>query len=347
MAMPAHGLPGVAVGQRGSRRIGIVAAVLAAAVLIAWRVTPSGTDGSMSVSVLTDSVGTGIKVGNDVRLDGVQVGRIADIAAADGHQRITLSLGRGQLFGLTDAMGVDYVPGNLFGVAEIDLQRGSGGQALVDRAVIDLTGPRADRARDATIATLLHSVGTFSNDVLTPQLMSVLERISSGTAAFTPLIESIIAITRAVADTQRLPSSFLLAQYGSALSGLPSTLDGVLRTLGSVDENIYLSAPEHMDKFNASTEMLSSELIPAAATLLGTGQRHLGDAASTLVPVLQRLARTVPTPETSGQELSELLRRLNAAMPDSPNGPHLNLRIDLRGVPVLSTPLQALAEGGR
>lgn len=337
--MPAYGLPGVATDARLSRRIGIIVVTVAALVLTGWRMLPSRDDGTLSVAVLTDKVGTGLKTGNDVRLDGVAVGRVEAIEPSGQRQRITLTLHRDQLFGLTDAFGVDYVPGNLFGVAEIALERGSGGATLADGAVVDLTGARADQVRDATISTLLRSVGTFSNEVLTPDLISILDRISSGTSAFTPLVEAIVATVRAVADTQRLPSSFLLGQYGATLAGLPSTTHGLLGLLSTAYDAEYLRSPENLAKFDASTQMIVTEFIPALANVLSTAETHFADTVNTLVPVLSMLSHTVSDPARSSAELGELLRRLGVAMPDTGNGPVLNLAVDLRGVPGLAVPL--------
>ncbi|MFE3960945.1 MlaD family protein [Nocardia sp. NPDC059091] len=337
--MPAYGLPGVATDARRSRRIGVIAVAVTLALVTGWRMLPARDDGTLSVTVLTDKVGTGIKTGNDVRLDGVAVGRVEAIEGVDRRQRLTLTLRRDQLFGLTSTLGVDYVPGNLFGVAEITLERGQGGTALADGAVIDLTGAHADHVRDATISTLLRSVGTFSTDVLTPDLMSVLDRISSGTSGFTPLVEAIVASVRAIADTQRLPSSFLLGQYGSTLAGLPSTTHGLLDLLSTAYDAEYLRSPENLAKFDASTQMIVTQFIPITAQVLATAGTHFGDTANVLVPVLSMLAHTVPDPARSSAELSELLRRLGAAMPDTPDGPVLNLSVDLRGVPGLAVPL--------
>ncbi|PXX58454.1 ABC-type transporter Mla subunit MlaD [Nocardia tenerifensis] len=337
--MPAFGLPGVATDARLSRRIGIVVVAVAVLMLIGWRMLPSRNDGTLSVAVLTDKVGTGLKTGNNVRLDGVAVGRVSAIESAGQRQRITLTLHRDQLFGLTDAFGVDYVPGNLFGVAEIALERGPGGAALADGAVVDLTGARAGQVRDATISTLLRSVGTFSNEVLSPELISILDRISSGTSAFTPLIEAVVASVRAIAETQRLPSSFLLGQYGATLAGLPSTTHGLLGLLSTAYDAEYLRSPENLARFDASTQMIVTEFIPALATVLSTAETHFADTVSTLVPVLAMLTRTVPDPARSGVELGELLRRLGAALPDTADGPVLNLAVDLRGVPGLAVPL--------
>ncbi|WP_460726615.1 MlaD family protein [Nocardia heshunensis] len=297
--------------------------------------------------MLTDEVGAGIVVGDDVRLDGVQIGRIAAIEPTDRHLQLTLDLEKGSASGLTDGLGIDFVPANLFGVSEVELQRGTAGDRLSAHSIVDLTGTRSGRARDATISTLLNQLGSFSNDVLSPELVPVLQRISTGTKAFTPLIETIISITRDIADTQRLPSSFLLGQYGSMLGGLPSTTDGLLQLLGAANNAEYMRSPEHVQKFDASARMLETELLPSVTSVLATGERYFAGTTATLVPVLAALAHIVPTPEQSGHDLSELLDRLNQAMPDTPGGPVLNVSVDLRGVPGLAAPLTAALAAGQ
>jgi ABC-type transporter Mla subunit MlaD len=90
-----------------------------ALVLAAWQLVPAlGHSDTLSVTLLTDRVGAGIQAGDAVRLDGVKVGSIDSIDTDDSvRQRISLRLDRGELTGVTDALNVDYAPGNLFGVS--------------------------------------------------------------------------------------------------------------------------------------------------------------------------------------------------------------------------------------
>ncbi|MFB7718260.1 MlaD family protein [Nocardia sp. NPDC056100] len=328
------------------RLVGAITAAAAAAAVIGWHFAPQRTSPDrVTVQLLTESVGNGIESGSDVRLDGVRVGSVAAIATAGtGRQSIHIELDRTQITGLTDALGVDYAPGNLFGVSEIELRPGSGGAPLRDRTVVDLTGDRAVRARDATISTLLRSLGQLTNDVVTPQMISVLHRIASDTRAFTPLFQAIVTTAQSVADTQRLPSSYLLRQYGSTLAGVPPTVQGVLDVLNAPYSDPYLRQPDKLAKFDASVSMVANNLIGALTGALDTGNAYYAGCAGVFVPLLSALAGTVPDPDATSDRLTELLRRVGAAMPETPDGPMVNITVDLRGVPALAVPLSALLD---
>ncbi|WP_067828528.1 MlaD family protein [Nocardia inohanensis] len=342
--MPAYGLPGVTTTPRAARVAGLAVAVATAAGVLATQLIPNRPDpATMAVTVRTERIGTGVETGSDVRFAGVRIGSVTGVdREADGSQRLEMRIDRTDSVGLTDALSLDYAPGNLFGISEVVLKPGSGGTALIDASVIDLTGPNAGRAADATISALLNSLGQFTNDVLTPQLTAVLSKIATETRAFAPLMQAIVTTMQAVADTQRLPSSFLLEQYGSTLAGLPPTVRGLLDLLNAPFSNAYLAQPGKIDKFNANLDMIKDDLLTAANDLLITGRTHYAEYVDILTPLLTALAHTVPRPQQSSAELAELLRRLHEAMPDNGNGPVLNLSVALRGVPAVAVPLAGL-----
>ncbi|WP_405492762.1 MlaD family protein [Nocardia sp. NBC_00511] len=296
----------------------------------------------MSVDVLTRQLGAGLKSGADVRLDGVKVGAVADIAPiTGGRQRITLRLDSSQLFGLTDALGIDFAPGNLFGISEIELQPGGGGAALHDGTVVDLSDEKSSRTRDATLSTVLASVGTLTGDVLTPQLATVLSQLSGDIKGFVPLLQSIVVTIRAMADTQNLPASFLLGQLGQTLSGLPATVDGGLRLLYYPYTNQYMASDANRARFDATIAAIRNGLVPAVDSVLATGEKYYAGLTGPLAPLLGAIAASVGTPQRSGQELSQLLDRLGKSFRDTPDGPVLDIAVELRGVPGLAVPLLA------
>lgn len=126
---------------------------------------------------------------------------------------------------------------------------------------------------------------------------------------------------------------------GSTLAGLPSTTHGLLDLLSAAYDAEYLRSPENLAKFDASTQMIVNQFIPTLTNVLATAGTHFADTADVLVPVLSMLAHAVPDPAHSSAELGELLRRLGAAISDTPDGPVLNLAVELRGVPGLAVPL--------
>lgn len=341
--MPAFGLPGVSTTPPRARLTGVVAATVAALAVAGWQLAPSRPDpNDIAITLFTEKVGTGIESGSDVRFDGVRIGSVESIAAAGtGRQRIELRVDKTQIAGLTDALSIDYAPGNLFGISEIELRGGQGGTQLGNAAVVDLTGDGGRRTRDATMSALLGSLGQLTNDVVTPELISVLHKIAEDTRAFTPLIQSIVTTVQSIADTQRLPSSYLLRQYGATLAGLPPTTRGLLDLLNAPFSNEYLRQDGKIAKFDANVNMIKDPLIDAVTRTLVAGRTHYNGYIDILAPLLTALAGTVPDPNGSTAELRLLLQRLGAAMPDTPDGPVLNLAVDLRGVPVLAAPLTA------
>lgn len=343
--MPAYGIPGVIVSPRGARITGCVAVALVALALVAWQVTPPRTDHNrLDVTLLTEQIGEGITDGTAVRLDGVKVGSVSSIEAAGvGQQRIGLQLDKSQLFGLTDAVNVAYAPGNLFGISEVELTPGAGGTELRNGAVVDLTGANAKRAYDATLSTLLRSVGHLSTDVLTPTFTSVLNKIAHDTHAFTPLLQVILTTATSIADSQRYSTSFLLGQFGNALAGAPPTLDGGFRLLYGPFVNEYLQSDARREKANKIIDLIANRLLPQVGAAAETARPYFhGYTDDMLAPLLNTLAASVSAPQRSARELGVLLDRLRGAFHDGPDGPVLNLDVTLSGVPALG---QALLGG--
>ncbi|MFD5178001.1 MlaD family protein [Nocardia sp. NPDC058379] len=347
--MPAYTLPGTDVGPRRARLLGALAVVVALLALAAWQALPGDRpDDEIRVALLVGRVGAGVGPGTEVRLDGVRVGSVEAIDFAGyGQQRITLALRHSQLFGLSDALSVDYAPGNLFGISALELHSGTGGAALIEGATVDLTGRAAERVVDATLSALLTATGTLTDEVLTSRLAELLATISRELAAFSPLLEAIGATARSFADTQQLPPSQLFAQFGSALTGLPPMLTGSLTLLYADYTNEYLSTPDHLAKFGRMFSDIQYRLLPTVTELLGTSRQYFGGLLPMLGLVLDQLTGSISAPERSGQQLGELLDRLGAAFVDTPQGPVLRAAVDLDVVPGLAGPLAALLPGGR
>ncbi|MBF6171902.1 MlaD family protein [Nocardia blacklockiae] len=348
--MPAYILPGTEVGPRRARVLGLCAVLLAAALVVGWRVAPERRPADeIRVALLTGHVGEGIEPGTDVRLDGVRIGTITGIDAdAPGRQRVDLGLLRSQLFGLTDALTVDYAPGNLFGISALQLHSNAGGTALADGSTVDLTGRNADRVHDATLSALLRSTGQLTDDVLTPKLSDLLRKTSQDLTAFTPLLQAMGSTARAFAETQQLPPSLLFDRYGSVLAGLPPMLSGAILVLYGDLTNAYLANPENLTKYGNFWVNVQDRLLPAATRTLGTARQYFGGLLPMAPLILDRLSSSVGTPQESAGQLGELIARLDKAFHDSPTGPVLHAGVELDTVPGLAAPLAAAlgAPGG-
>ncbi|MFI6213418.1 MlaD family protein [Nocardia brasiliensis] len=335
--VPAYGLPGVRTTRRSAFTVGtltVVAMVLAAFV---WHGSATQREpGEWRIHLRTNRTGDGIGPGAGVRFNGVQVGRIATVdRTPGGAQSITLELDRTQLVGLGDGLRVEYAPANLFGISEVVLRGGDGGAPLHDGSVVDLTA--AGRVTDATMGTLLRALSQTTLTVLTPQLTEVLHQIGSDIKAFAPLIEAMVGVSRAVADTQRYRSSFLIAQYAALFDGVAAFGNGFVKLIA----NIYHIDVLRNDRahFDTGVALVVDQLFPLISRVLGTADGYFGGYADSATTVLTQVARTVPDPDRSHAELTELLTRLDRTFRGTPDGPQVGLDILVRGMPGIAVPL--------
>ncbi|MEU2042249.1 MlaD family protein [Nocardia niwae] len=340
--MPAYALPGTEVGPRRARILGASAILLAVLAAGTWRLAPeSRPPEEIRVALLVGHIGAGIGSGTEVRFDGVRVGSISAVDFA-GHsrQRIELTLDSSELFGLTDAVTVDYAPGNLFGVSALELRSRGGGTELSDGSTVDLTAD--DSVRDATLAALLKSTGVLTDSVLTPKLVELLSRASRDLRAFTPLLEALGTTMRSFVETQQMPPSQLFDEFGSALAGVPPMLTGAVDVLNAAFTSQYLRSPQNLARFSEMWTNVQYQLLPVATGLLGTAREHFAELTPILTLVFTRIASSVSTPELSQQQLTELLERLGAAFHDTPEGPVLDVSPELAVVPGIAAPLASI-----
>ncbi|MFF2557668.1 MlaD family protein [Nocardia sp. NPDC058058] len=325
--------------RKRSMAVGAVALALIVAVAIGWTVYSSAKiEDGIAISLRTEQIGDGVLVGTDVRVNGVVVGKVTDIAPdAHGTQRIGLRLDDSRLFGIDDSMLVDYAPANLFGISEIDLRGGPGGAPLRAGSVIDLTGARANAVYDATMGSILRSASQVGGSVLTPQMASVIAQAAADTEALTPLAQALITATRTVADNQKMPLSELMGQLGPAFDGGGKFAGATVQVVDMIRSVQRLQG--NRATYDSNLALVTGQLLPELAKTLGTAGNQLSGLTDMLAPVLAMLAQMVPQPQQSSAELRTLIERLRAAMPDNGQGPVLNVEVDLRGVPAVAIPL--------
>lgn len=182
--------------------------------------------GTMSVAVETPYVGQGVDDGTAVILHGVRVGQVKEISKL-GIQRVRLNLELqgGPTKGLTDAVGIDFRPANYFGVTAINLIPADHGRVLRDGASISVT-PKGNFA----LQTLLFRLGQLSHDVVTPQLISVMDRATRYTDALNPLFETMILVSTTVTNVQTVSTQQLLRNTAAVTAGLPPVLNATFST---------------------------------------------------------------------------------------------------------------------
>ncbi|WP_043652267.1 MlaD family protein [Nocardia thailandica] len=352
---PPYTLPGTEVGPWRARILGACAVLLTLAGVTAWQLRPDTTDpGDIRVVLRTEHVGAGVRPGTDVRLSGVRVGTVDDIApAGDGREDLTLVLRRADLYGLTDRIRVEFAPDNLFGITTLRLVPGAGGTELADGATVDLGGDAASRVSDATLSALLRSTGELTDEVLTTKLAELLHTVSGDLRAFSPLLQAVGATVRAYADTRQRPVSDLVAAFGSVLAGTPPMLTGAVDVLNAAYTNEYLRSPDNLARFATFWDDMQYQLLPMVTRTMTTADTHFGGVMPMATTILNEVATTVGPPGRSAELLTLLLDRLGAAFVDTPAGPVLRVSAELDVVPGLAAPLRgvlgtaAVQPGGR
>jgi len=190
--------------------VGAVVVLCAAAVTgLLVGIKPFGGRGDdvIAVAISTPYVGQGVDKGTAVILHGVKVGEVTDVSSLPGGGvRLDTEMQAKPVAGLTDTMKIDFRPANYFGVTGVNLIAGAGGRALHDGASIR-TEPKGNFA----LQTLLSRLGDLSSTVLTPQLVHVVDKVTRYTDGLDPLLETMLITANAVADTQTVPTSRLLA----------------------------------------------------------------------------------------------------------------------------------------
>ncbi|MFC9897397.1 MlaD family protein [Nocardia sp. NPDC127579] len=337
--MPEYGLPGVAADKKKARTVGLALVALLAVVALATSLYRNlRTEDGLRIALHTEQVGDGLTAGTQVRLDGVQVGTVEEISPdANGTQRIMLRLDGSRLHGIDDSLRLDYAPANLFGISELELLRGAGGAPLRAGAVLDLTGPRAGRVYDATMGSILRSLSQVGAAVLTPQLATVIAQVSADFKAMTPLIQALITVSKIIADNQNMPASELLGNLGPAFDGGGKFAGATIQIIDQIHDIRIVQTDK--DRYDVGVAALTGQILPGLATTVTAAGDQLAEATDMLAPMLTVLAQMVPRPQQSATELRLLLERLRAAMPDTPDGPVLNLEVDLQNVPGVAVPL--------
>lgn len=205
---------------------GFLAILVVAMLLYVTVLSPSGksSPGTIAVAIETPFVGQGVEAGTAVILHGVQVGEVKGVSRATGNRvRLDVALESGPTRGLTDGVGIDFRPANYFGVTGVNLVPADHGQMLHDGASVNV-----DSAGNLTLQTLLYRLGELTHDVVTPRLISVIDRATRYTDALNPLFETMILVSTTVTDTQTVSTEQLLRNATAISVGLPAFMDGSL-----------------------------------------------------------------------------------------------------------------------
>ncbi|CPT40454.1 Conserved protein of uncharacterised function, putative Mce family protein [Mycobacteroides abscessus subsp. abscessus] len=347
--MPAYGLPGVSTDQHRARLLALLALACLVCTAAGWQLHDAlKRPELLRIQLYTNTVGDGVVPGADVVLSGIAVGKVATISSTpEGRQLVALDLQPSKVAGLTNNLNVDYAPSNLFGISAVVLKRQIGGSPLRMDQVLDLTA--GGRVADVTVGNMLRQLSNSTNEVLTPHLADLIKQTASDLAAFTPTLETLLSVGRAIADTQRYPASFLIGQYAAFSKGVVTFSGSTIELINEVYHMQVLKNEGPL--FDTGVTLVVDRLFPMLSDVLWTAHKYVGNADGTTA-LLHQISQLNPDPEHTRAGAAELIKRANEMFVNTPGGAELNVPVNviLRGVPVAEqlpvSPPQTAA-GGR
>lgn len=315
----------------------VVLSAIAVSFVAVWHPSASETPARISVAIDTPYVGQGVRDGTAIVMHGVQVGVVKAISSLPGGGvRLQSDLQKGPVAGLTDTMKIEFRPINYFGVTGITLASGSGGQQLRNGMQIT-TVPQ-----NSTLQAVLSRLGQVSVSALTPRLISVIDRIVQYTDGLTPLLETVLIATHAVADIQTVSTERLLVTTTGVSVAFPTFTDALLGSgedftavprryndeqwRNGVQEAYRVGSTELFGGFGRLESNYVDDLLPAI-----DGVKALTDP----VPALVR-------PDDFANTLVQLRTRLQKLFAGNGDQRALQVKIVLDNLPGVAAPLAAM-----
>lgn len=327
--------------------------------------------GAFAVAITAPYVGQGVEAGTAVVLHGVKVGRVTNVTnTAGGGVQLDTELQTQPTRDLTDAMNIDFRPINYFGVPGINLIPNPGGQVLHDGSDIHLvpTG-------NFTLSELLNQLGNVSASSLTPQLVSVIDRVTRYTDGLNPLFETAVTVSRAVEAVQTVPTEQLLTNLSTAIAAFPAFSDAAVIFATRIIKYDYypgqvrhpaassgpkLQQPYVQDEVVPSLGDLSDEYFksPVLSTmyviqngLFAAVGKLLTSHVDDLTPLISGLRAITDTgpvllrPQDIAEKLAELRSRFETLYVGNGEQHAISVRILLDSLPGVAAPLGVVTGG--
>ncbi len=335
-----------------TRRLTIIGAVLALVVALATTlviVKPfrGQPDNQVSIAFVTPYIAQGVIEGTPVVMHGVEIGKVTGISSvSDGRIRVGADLQKTPIAGLTDTMRIDFRPVNYFGVSGINIIPGVGGQALRNGLLI-----QADPRGNFTLQAMLTRFGELSNNVITPQLVGVIDRITRYTDALNPLIETVFIATNTLAEVQTVSTQRLLANATGIGVTIPGLLNSITDSGDAVthgDNNWMHEGMGDLSDYQWYEEWGVPHWNAIVDGIFGSVGKvessHIGD----LLPMINGFKAITDTaapllrPEGVGDTLVELRRRFETLYGGTAEQRALQVRIVLDKLPGVAAPIDAM-----
>ncbi|KXO88751.1 hypothetical protein AXK56_10575 [Tsukamurella pulmonis] len=323
-------VPGFAPSHAQLRRRGVAFTLCVVLIgLVVWGVQTLRPKDEFSLTLRTPTVAAGIVEGAKVRIQGVEVGTVSSVhALGNAQQGVTLLIDGPQGRSLTNNVEAAFSAGNLFGVSEVILTPHDGGGALQNGAQIS---PNR-QITDNTVSNMITTLGDVNDDALRPRMSQVLMNVDASSKAMLPLLTALGSVTEAVHDTQRVSTAETFPKIVAALQAADPSVAAMLPAF----RTSFQFQPLHTGASKRTIAMqdaINNEqtglLAGLQAILTPEALNGLRTASPILVNLLQPLLDAFPNGSARGVGLqfSQLMDNVRRAMPNTPNGPVLNLRL--------------------
>lgn len=247
--------------------------------------------------------------GNDIKLNGVKVGKIDTIKIVDGGARLTLDLDAAALPVYKNAT-VTSRPVSLLGERYLDLDPGTAAAGQIS------DGGSLGQAQ-AGSSTDLDEVLNMLDKPTSQSLAALVTTLGVGLDGNGKNVaDAIKALAPAMRDTNKLAA--VLKDQNAVLNSLVSSFEPVASGLASdngSDLDTLVASAEQMLKATSTNEAAFREMLQQLPATLATAQRtltHLEGTADAAVPTLEALR---PTTTTLAEFSSELKRFADSADP--------------------------------
>ncbi|WP_068270107.1 Mce family protein [Aldersonia kunmingensis] len=320
--------------------VALACAVLVGAATLYPRLTaPDGVELGIEVPF----VGPGVAPGTNVVLHGQTVGRVTELdRTASDTVRMQLVLDEGQIEGLTDEFEVDYRPENYFGTSAVNLVAAASGNKLESGMELQRTP-----LGDYTMSTMIEQGSSTIDGTLTGDIISSLDKSVHYLDGATPWVETGVLVADRVARTQHELPTDLLARFNDILEAAPEFSDQAIAALMNIyDSPSYNRLPDGsvgvdddvLDESDAGLALAGNQLFGQAGKLLASHD----DELTPLIASITAVSDVFPHLSSGGmspESARDVVRRLNSAFVDTPDGKRLRLRIVLDAFPSVAAAL--------
>ncbi|MCV7298615.1 Mammalian cell entry related domain protein [Mycobacterium barrassiae] len=323
--------------------VGVVLAIAVAIALVVANPFASRPKDLISIQIDSPYVGQGVDTGTALIMHGVEVGEVKKVSSLPGGAvRLNADLRTSAAAGLTDTFTIDFRPANYFGVTGINISKGHGGQPLRDGMQIE-----AATRGNYTLQTLLSRLGDITDGVVTPQLVSVIDRSTRYVDGLNPLVETMLTVTKAVDNVQTVSTAQLMRNAAGLSVAFPGFVDAATdagdrfdraglvefdHTGGEVTEQFW------KDHYLPTVELAAFGLFAAVGRLESS---HVDDLLPA-VEIVKILSDTVPglvRPPDISETLVELRRRFENMYGGTPEQRAMQVHIVLDSLPGVAAPL--------